>query len=93
LAPTMSEATAMGDNGDDLLTPAECSEALQGRVSRSTIYAACQDKFLKHYRVKASPRARGKLLVRRSDLMAWFEGLAVQPGEGETPPLRHITLP
>ncbi len=64
---------------NDLLTLREAYELLDGHVSLSTLYLAVQSKKLPHYRVSGNGR-RGKVLVRRAELLAWLEAQKV----GET---------
>jgi excisionase family DNA binding protein len=56
---------------DDMLTPKQLAK--QYPVSRSTIYSACQEGLLPHYRLAATRGARGKYLIKRGDFLAWLE--------------------
>jgi hypothetical protein len=73
---------------DVLLTPAQ----LAGKypVSRSTIYSACQEGLLAHYRLPAKKGARGKYLVKETDFLAWLESNRHEAGRGASMPLVHI---
>ena len=53
------------------LTPAQLAKKYP--VSRSTLYSACQDGLLPHYRVPAKRGKRGKYLIKESDFLAWLE--------------------
>jgi excisionase family DNA binding protein len=71
------------------LTPAQIAAAYP--VSKSTIYGACQNGLLPHYRVPARKGARGKYLVKEEDLLAWLESLRVEGcGPQDDGPLEHI---
>lgn len=68
---------------DVLLTPAQYAKKYP--VSRSTIYSACQDGLLAHYRVPAKRGKKGKYLIAESDFVAWLESNR-REASGETPP-------
>lgn len=73
---------------DSLRIPEMLSAAVVARrygVSRSTIYTACLEGTLPHYRVPAKPGARGKYLVREADVAAWIESFRVSSNGCATP--------
>jgi excisionase family DNA binding protein len=58
-------------SGDELRTPAQLAKEYP--VSKSTIYSACQDGLLPHYRVPSRKGVRGKYLIKLADFLAWLE--------------------
>lgn len=54
----------------DLLTPKEV--AARFRLSRETVYDACRNSLLRHYRLQSDPGRRGKLLIREADVRDWL---------------------
>jgi excisionase family DNA binding protein len=78
---------------DDLLTLKEASRELNDKVSLSSLYLAVQNKSLPHYRVSGGKKTRGKILLRRSELIAWLEGQKVTPASSPEGGLRHIRQP
>jgi excisionase family DNA binding protein len=60
-------------------------------VSRSTLYSACQEGLLPHYRLPAKKGKRGKYLIKESDFLAWLESNRHEAGRGASVPLVHIT--
>ena len=71
------------------MTPAQL--ALKYKiVSRSLLYAACQDGLIPHYRLSAHKGKRGKYAIREADFLAWLETNKHIAGQVETP-LVHIT--
>jgi excisionase family DNA binding protein len=90
--------TPLKDHSDDeFLTIAESAPI--ARLSASSLYDACQRKIIPHYRVSGR-RRRGKVLIKRSDLMAFIESMRVEVGEAPPPAavkpprphLRHLSL-
>ena len=85
------------ESPNDLLTITESSEV--SKLSESSIYDACSGKRIAHYRVSGSGK-RGKILIRRSDLLAWIEsqrveaeGASLPPAPKPKPPeLKHLSL-
>ena len=81
---------------DTLLTPLELAKRFP--ISRSTIYAACRDGTLVHYRVKARKESGGKYLISLLAFEAWLETQKVEgPRATPTPALpptrfRHLPL-
>jgi hypothetical protein len=81
LAPSSTLTTRDGSRHrircpvSDFLTPAQLVAKYKNAVSRSTIYSACQDGMLTHYRVPAKKGARGKYLIKESDFLSWLESL------------------
>ena len=53
------------------LTPAQI--AVSYPVSKSTIYSACQNGLIPHYRIAAKKGTRGKYLIKLSDFLVWLE--------------------
>jgi hypothetical protein len=80
------------DLRDDLLTLKEARSELSGKVSLSSLYLAIQSKKLPHYRVSGSGR-RGKILVRRGELLSWLEGQKITQASSLPEDLRHIRQP
>ena len=72
----------------DLLTPAQL--ATKHPISRSTIYSACQDGLLPHYRVPAKKGQRGKYLIAEAEFLAWLASTRHEAGAGPSVPLAHI---
>jgi len=72
----------------DLMTPAQLAEKYP--VSRSSLYAACADGLLPHYRVPSRKGSRGKCLIREADFLAWLESNRCEGGPGASVPLVHI---
>ena len=71
------------------LTPAQIAD--QYPVSKSTIYSACQDGLLPHYRLPARRGRRGKYLIKVADFLAWLEAHRREAGNAEDDgPLTHI---
>lgn len=69
-----------GDDEDDpLLTVAEAAK--ESRLSASSIYEACDKRLLTHHRLSGKGK-RGKLLIRRSALLAWIDDGKVEAGTG-----------
>ncbi len=66
-----------------MLTPAAL--AAKYPVSRSTIYSACKDGLLAHYRVPATRGKRGKYLIKEEDFLAWLEGNRHEAGDAPPP--------
>ncbi len=62
---------------NDLMTPAQLADKYPV-VSRSLIYAACQDRELRHYRLPARKGSRGKYAIREQDFVAWLEAHRVE---------------
>ncbi|WP_439621948.1 helix-turn-helix domain-containing protein [Gemmata sp.] len=50
-------------------------------VSLSTLYSACQDGLLAHYRIPAKKGKRGKYLIKLSDFITWLESYRHEAGE------------
>jgi hypothetical protein len=77
---------------DILLTPAQLAKHYP--VSRSSIYSACQDGLLAHYRLPAKKRRRGKYLIKESDFLAWLESNRHEagPGAASVPVLKHLKI-
>ncbi len=75
---------------DELLTPAQLAKKYP--VSRSTLYSACADGLLAHYRLPAKKKSRGKYLIKLSDFLAWLEANRHEAGAraGASVPLVHI---
>ena len=63
-------AKAVGVREGDLLTIAQVQQFLP--VGRSSIYALCESGELAHYRVGATRRRKGRILVHRDDLLAFI---------------------
>ena len=55
----------------NLLTIAQLT--LKYPVSKSTLYSACQEGLLPHYRIPAKKGAKGKYLIKLADFLAWLE--------------------
>jgi excisionase family DNA binding protein len=49
-------------------------------VSLSLVYSWVESRLLPHYRAGAKGK-RGKILISEADLLAFFEGLKVNPAE------------
>jgi excisionase family DNA binding protein len=62
---------------DDFLTVEEAAQ--RAKMSVSSIYHACDEKQLAHYRVSGKGR-RGKILIRPADLDAFLESCRVEVG-------------
>ena len=56
---------------ESFLTPAQLAEKYP--ISRSTLYSACQEGLLPHYRIPAKRGSRGKYIVKESEFLAWLE--------------------
>lgn len=56
---------------ETFLTPAQLAEKYP--ISRSTLYSACQEGLLPHYRIPAKRGSRGKYIVKESEFLAWLE--------------------
>lgn len=59
-------------------------------VSKSTLYAACRDGMIPHYRVPSrkrdgKARSAGKYLIDEADFLNWLRGNRVE-GQGSQPP-------
>jgi excisionase family DNA binding protein len=76
-------------DGEEFLTAAEAAE--QTGMSVSSIYEACKNRRLAHYKMSGRGR-RGKVLIRPADLQAFIESQRVEAGK-PLPPLKHIVLP
>lgn len=72
------------------LTPAQIAKKYP--VSRSTVYGACTDGLLPHYRVPSRKGARGKVLIKEDDFLAWLESNRHEAGEVRDRPLllKHL---
>ena len=64
----------MSAANETLLTPKEA--ATRARVSRSLIYAWCDERRLPHIRARAAGK-RGRILIRSEDLEAMIKMLMV----------------
>jgi len=73
---------------NDLKTPAQLSEKYP--VSRSSLYGACADGLLPHYRIPSKKGSRGKFLISEADFLAWLEANRHEAGRGASVPLVHI---
>lgn len=71
---------------ETFLTPATIARKYP--VSKSTVYSACQDGLIPHYRIPAKKGKRGKYLIRETDFLGWLESNKVA---ASVPPLKHIT--
>lgn len=73
----------------NLMTPIQLADLYP--ISRSTIYSACQDGLLPHYRVPARKGTRGKVLIAEADFLTWLAGHRHEAGAEASVPLTHIT--
>ena len=71
---------------DVLLTPVQLAKKFP--VSRSSIYSACQDGLLSHYRVPAKRGKKGKYLIKLADFEAWLESNRHEAGAVGSAPLK-----
>ncbi len=60
---------------DDLLTVELAAKA--SGLSTASIYEACKRRLMPHYRLSGTGR-RGKILIRRADLVAFIESQRVE---------------
>ncbi|MBA4190654.1 MAG: hypothetical protein C0467_21930 [Planctomycetaceae bacterium] len=72
----------------DLKTPAQLSKKYP--VSRSSLYGACADRLLPHYRIPSKKGKRGKCLISEADFIAWMNANRHEAGRGASVPLVHI---
>jgi excisionase family DNA binding protein len=78
----------------DLLTPAQL--AAKYPVSLSTLYSACKDGLIPHYRVPARKgrKGKGKYLIKEEDFVAWLEKNKLGgEEEKQAPPPTPVTTP
>lgn len=74
---------------DELLTLKDAHKELNGKLSLSSLYLAVETRALPHYRVSGGG-GRGRILIRRSDLLAWLEGQKVTPAASLPGRRRHL---
>lgn len=72
----------------DLMSPAQLSAKYP--VSRSSLYGACADGLLPHYRIPSKKGGRGKCLISEADFLAWMESNRREGTPGASVPLVHI---
>ena len=74
---------------ESFLTPAQLAEKYP--ISRSTLYSACQEGLLPHYRIPAKRGSRGKYIVKESEFLAWLEANRQESMDlADDGDLRHI---
>jgi excisionase family DNA binding protein len=54
------------------LTINDVVKKLEGKIAKSTLYEAVEQKRIAHYRISGTGR-RGKILIDEADLEAWLE--------------------
>lgn len=80
------------NEADELLTVEEAARVV--RLSRSSVYDACDGKRLAHHRLSGSGR-RGKIVIWRSDLLDWIDSCRVEAegGPKSPAPAKKVALP
>ena len=74
--------TAAGEDPGGFLTVAQAAQSCG--LSRSSVYEACKNKLLAHYRMSGTDR-RGNILIRPADLDRFIESRRVEAGEVPAP--------